>query len=198
MKFRVTFLDGVDLLIEAEKEVDAVRKARELKDRLSVVNTDYFSGEDLSKYSESFLRERLEELEKVQPIPKNLSSEWNAVFSELEKRGIVKRVDKDVSDAKYSREIAEFKDKVKQVKSCLDWYGYSKHGGKEDSMNSLSKLLTGSYYKYDMDSFSVMGDSKIGNCNLHYEFRLVGRRIKGNMDLRDPEGELLEFAYNLQ
>jgi len=35
MKFRVTFLDGVDLLIEAEKEVDAVKRAKELKSEIS-------------------------------------------------------------------------------------------------------------------------------------------------------------------
>ena len=35
MKFRVTFLDGVDLLIEAEKEVDAVKRAKELKSKVS-------------------------------------------------------------------------------------------------------------------------------------------------------------------
>lgn len=37
MRFRVSLKDGIDLLVDADKEVDAVRQAKELKDKLSAV-----------------------------------------------------------------------------------------------------------------------------------------------------------------
>lgn len=89
MKFRVTFTDNIDLLITSDSEEGAVREAKRLKDKLSVVN-DYFTGEDLSKYSDSYLRNRLEELEEKQPLSKNLYAEWNGILKELENRGVVK------------------------------------------------------------------------------------------------------------
>lgn len=136
MKFRVTFLDGVDLLIEAEKEVDAVRKVKELKDKLSVVNTDYFSGEDLSKYSESFLRRRLEELEKVQPIPKNLYAEWNGILKELENRGVVKFKDSvQINDGYYWNDLRRL---------CIK-NDYYTNGSNEEYNNLFDMARTGKW-----------------------------------------------------
>lgn len=78
MKFRVTFLDNVDLLIEADKEIDAVRKARELKDKLSVVNTDYNRYEN--ETDKEFLKSAISEMRKY-------VSNWN-FMSEREKKDI--------------------------------------------------------------------------------------------------------------
>ena len=36
MKYKVTLNDGVELLVTADKEVEAVRRAKEIKDKLSV------------------------------------------------------------------------------------------------------------------------------------------------------------------
>ena len=54
MKFRVTFMDDIDLIVTADREVDAVRKAKVLKDAvlskefLNTVNTK--DGKDVKKY----------------------------------------------------------------------------------------------------------------------------------------------------
>ena len=60
MKFRVTFLDGVDLLIEAEKEVDAVKRAKELKSKVS----DSVVSDSVS-ISERNVEEAINRLKKV-------------------------------------------------------------------------------------------------------------------------------------
>lgn len=52
MKFRVTVGDGIDLIVEADKEVDAVRKAKTVKDALSFVNGGD-SFKDSTKFRDS-------------------------------------------------------------------------------------------------------------------------------------------------
>lgn len=44
MKFRVVIGDGIDLLVEADKEVDAVRKAKRVKDALAFADMDMDMG----------------------------------------------------------------------------------------------------------------------------------------------------------
>ena len=39
MKYKVTLNDGIELLITADKEVDAVRRAKEIKDKLSIADS---------------------------------------------------------------------------------------------------------------------------------------------------------------
>lgn len=59
MKFRVTIGDGIDLIVEADKEVEAVRKAKSVKDAINAkrLNDKQYLSRVINKYTYEDLKE---------------------------------------------------------------------------------------------------------------------------------------------
>ena len=88
MRFRVTIGDGLDLLVEADKEIEAVRKAKTVKDALKVA--DLF---------ETYSDKHEEELAYLDGITRNGSVNVLRVEHYLEKKfGISKQEAKEIAD----------------------------------------------------------------------------------------------------
>lgn len=47
MKYKISFCDDIELLVTADSEVEAVKKAKSVKDRLKVADKDW--NEDFAK-----------------------------------------------------------------------------------------------------------------------------------------------------
>ena len=121
MKFRVTLLDGIDLLVDADKEIEAVRKAKIVRDAVGAYVKD---------------REVVHR-DSYEAVLKQLSPTNRAVFEKI------------VSESEMLSPSDVGVSKYRETMSKLDRFAKTLDISLLKDVARVFKGVTGGYYKFD-------------------------------------------------